>query len=214
MFTTERVLHRSPAVPRRLWGSMEPKVIWIIATIVIAAIAIVAFMWRKRRSAHLRQRFGPEYDRAVEQTHGVRAAEAALEARARRVDKLHIKPLTPSDASGFGVAWQKIQAEFVDDPKGAVTKADRLIGEVMRARGYPLDDFEQRANDLSVDHPAVVTNYRAARAIALRHAQGQASTEDLRQAMVLHRSLFEELLVPAADPNTSQPRTPVMARRH
>src|SRR5260221_278302 len=178
---------------------MDSKVIWIIGAIVVAAVAIIAFMWRQRRSAHLHQRFGPEYDRAVEQKRDVRAAEADLEARARRVDKLHIKPLTPSDASAFGTAWRKIQGEFVDDPKGAVTQADRLIGEVMRARGYPLDDFEQRANDLSVDHPAFVSNYRAAREIALRHARGQASTEDLRQAMMFHRSLFDELLVTAAD---------------
>jgi len=193
---------------------MESNVIWIIGAVIVAAVVIIAFMWRQRRHAHLRQRFGPEYDREVEQKHDVRAAEAALEARARRVDKLHIKPLTPAETASFGAAWKKIQADFVDDPKGAVTQADRLIGEVMRARGYPLDDFEQRANDLSVDHPAVVTNYRAAREIALRHARGQASTEDLRRAIMFHRSLFDELLVTPADPNTAQPRTPVMARRH
>lgn len=192
---------------------MEPKVIWIIAAIVIAAAVVLAFAWRQRRSAHLRQKFGREYDRAVEQKHDVRAAEAALEARARRVEKLHIKPLTSSAAAEFGAAWRQIQAQFVDDPKAAVTSADRLIGEVMAARGYPLDDFEQRANDLSVDHPAVVTNYRAAREIVLRHARGQASTEDLRQAMVFHRALFDELLATTADADTSHARTPEMARR-
>src|SRR5215212_1973292 len=191
---------------------MEPKVIWIIGAIAVAAIVMLAFAWRQRRSARLRQRFGPEYDRAVEQRRDARAAEAALEARARRVKKLHIKPLTPADAAAFGTAWKKIQAQFVDDPKGAVTSADRLIGEVMSARGYPLDDFEQRADDLSVDHPTVVTNYRAAREIAIRHARGQASTEDLRQAMVFHRSLFDELLVTTADSDKSHARTPQMAR--
>ena len=193
---------------------MEPKVIWIIGAIAIAAIVLLVFAWRQQRSAHLRKRFGREYDRAVDQKHDVRAAEAALEARARRVEKLHIKPLTPSDAAAFGDAWRKLQAQFVDDPKAAVTNADRLIGEVMAARGYPLDDFEQRADDLSVDHPAVVTNYRAAREIVQRHARGQASTEDLRQAMVFHRSLFDELLGTAAESDKSRARTPEMARRH
>ena len=192
---------------------MEPKVIWIIVAVAIAAIVLLAFAWRQRRSAHLRQRFGREYDRAVEQKHDVRAAEAALAARARRVEKLHIKSLTPADAAAFGDAWRKLQARFVDDPKAAVTGADRLIGEVMAARGYPLDDFEQRADDLSVDHPAVVTNYRAAREIVQRHARGQATTEDLRQAMVFHRSLFDELLGTTAEPDTSRARTPEMARR-
>ena len=192
---------------------MEPKVIWIIAAIVIAAAIVLAFAWRQRRSAHLRQKFGREYDRAVEEKHDVRAAEAALEARARRVAKLHIKPLTPSDAAAFGASWRQIQSQFVDDPKGAVISADRLIGEVMAARGYPLDDFEQRANDLSVDHPAVVTNYRAAREIVRRHAQGQASTEDLRQAMVFHRALFDELLATTADSDRLHAHTPEMARR-
>ena len=192
---------------------MEPKVIWIIGAIAIAAIVLLAYAWRQQRSAHLRKRFGREYDRAVDQKHDVRAAEAALEARARRVEKLHIKPLTPSDAAAFGDAWRKLQAQFVDDPKAAVTNADRLIGEVMAARGYPLDDFEQRADDLSVDHPAVVTNYRAAREIVQRHARGQASTEDLRQAMVFHRALFDELLATSADSAKSHAGTPEMARR-
>jgi hypothetical protein len=110
------------------------------------------------------------------------------------VDGLHIRPLSPEDAQQFAEGWRTVQAQFVDDPRGAVTQADRLVGEVMHARGYPVGEFEQRVADISVDHPTVVKNYRAARAIADQHARGQASTEDLRQAMVHYRALYAELL--------------------
>jgi hypothetical protein len=112
---------------------------------------------------------------------------------------LHIRPLTPSDATRFDGAWRTVQARFVDDPRGAVTEADRLVGEVMAARGYPVGDFEQRVADISVDHPDVVMNYRAAREIATVHAQGKATTEDLRQAMVHYRALFNDLLETVAE---------------
>jgi hypothetical protein len=148
----------------------------------------------RRRSEQLRQRFGPEYERALKAEGNSRRAEKELEARARRVEALHIRPLVPEDAARFDANWRAVQARFVDDPKGAVTEADRLVGEVMAARGYPVGDFEQRVADISVDHPDVVMNYRAAREIAVQHSRGQASTEDLRQAMVHYRSLFRDLL--------------------
>ena len=117
-----------------------------------------------------------------------------MQARAARVERLHIRPLSSEDARRFQDRWRAVQALFVDDPKAAVTQADQLIGEVMHARGYPVGDFEQRVEDISVDHPNVVMNYRAARTIAEEHAGGRATTEDLRQAMVHYRSLHDDLL--------------------
>jgi hypothetical protein len=165
--------------------------------VAIAVVVIAAAAWygmRRRRSGALRERFGPEYDRVVQTTGDVKRAEASLEARARRVEAMHIRPLSAGDAERFGSAWRQLQERFVDDPKGAVTEADRLVGEVMHARGYPLGEFDQRVEDISVDHPNVVMNYRAAREIARAHARGEASTEDLRQGMVHYRALFSELL--------------------
>jgi hypothetical protein len=181
---------------------MDPKVMWMIGTIAVLGVAtVLRFVIRKRRTEHLRQRFGPEYDRAVNEKGDVRHAESTLEARAKRVERLHLKPLSADEAARFAAAWLRIQSNFVDDPKQAVSEADRVVGEVMAARGYPLGDFEQRAADISVDHANVVTNYRAARNIGQRHAIGEASTEDLRQAMVHYRALFDDLLetTPAPD---------------
>lgn len=173
--------------------------VWVL----IAVILIGAIVWitlNRVRSQRLRQRFGPEYERTVSTTEGnVRKAEAELEARAKRVAKLQIRPLTSTDAERFDAAWRGVQARFVDDPRGAVTEADRLVGEVMAARGYPVGDFEQRVADVSVDHADVVMNYRAAREIALQHAEGKATTEDLRQAMVHYRALFRDLLETVKD---------------
>ena len=174
---------------------MDPRILWLI--VAVAAVALVATVWfvlRKRRTERLRQRFGPEYTKVVKETGDVGRAEATLDARAQRVERLHIRPLTSDEAARFNTAWRDVQQRFVDDPKSAVSEADRLVGEVMNARGYPLGDFDQRAADISVDHSDVVTNYRAARDIAQRHAQGKASTEDLRQGMVHYRSLFRDLL--------------------
>jgi hypothetical protein len=165
--------------------------------VLLALVLIGAIVWitmNRMRSQRLRQRFGPEYDRTLRTEGNLRKAEAALEARAKRVAKLHIRPLSPGDADRFDSAWRGVQTRFVDDPRGAVTEADRLVGEVMAARGYPVGEFEQRVADISVDHPDVVVNYRAAREIALQHSQGKASTEDLRQAMVHYRALFRDLL--------------------
>jgi hypothetical protein len=164
----------------------------LIAVVLIGAVAWITLS--RVRSQRLRDRFGPEYDRTVHSEGSLRKAEAALEARAKRVASLHIHPLSQADAARFDQSWRGIQARFVDDPHGAVTDADRLVGEVMAARGYPVGEFEQRVADISVDHPDVVMNYRAAREIASIHAQGKASTEDLRQAMVHYRALFRDLL--------------------
>jgi hypothetical protein len=174
---------------------VDPRLIWMLVAIAVVVVAGVAwYMTRRRRSDVLRERFGPEYERTVQATGDVKRAEASLEARARRVEALHIRPLAAGEAERFGSSWRGLQERFVDDPKGAVTEADRLVGEVMHARGYPLGEFDQRVEDISVDHPNVVMNYRAARQIANAHARGEASTEDLRQAMVHYRALFSDLL--------------------
>ena len=192
---------------------MEATTLWVLIALILIG-AVVWFAFARRRSQQLRQRFGPEYDRTIRTEGNVRKAEAALEARAKRVDALHIRPLSPADATRFDAAWRVVQARFVDDPHGAVTEADRLVGEVMAARGYPVGDFEQRVADISVDHPDVVMNYRAARDIAVVHAQGKASTEDLRQAMVHYRALFRDLLeavpekVHPSDPDHHHHETP------
>jgi hypothetical protein len=165
---------------------------------VIVAVAVVGvisfFLVRKRRSQQLREKFGPEYDRVVRKEGEVKRAESVLEIRTKRREKFELRPLTSAMRADFLERWRKVQAQFVDDPKGSVSLGDKLVNEVMAARGYPMADFEQRAADISVDHPVVVENYRAAHDIALRHNRGQASTEDLRKAMVHYRSLFEELL--------------------
>lgn len=166
----------------------------VVAIVVVIAAALGWMAWRRQRSARLRDRFGDEYHREVDRTGNVTRAEAELAARERRVAKLHIKPLTPDDATRYRQSWRAIQTQFVDDPRAAVSEADRLVGDVMHARGYPVGDFEQQVADISVDHPDVVINYRAAREIAALHARGQASTEDLRQAMVHYRALFRDLL--------------------
>jgi hypothetical protein len=167
----------------------------IVAVIVIAAVAALGWFYsRQRRSRMLRDRFGPEYDRVMRKEGDQRKAEGLLEFRAKRREQLPIRPLERAQRVAFADRWTTVQTRFVDDPGGALTDADLLISEVMEARGYPMSDFEQKAADISVDHPLVVENYRAAHNIALRKKNGQASTEDLRKAMVHYRSLFEDLL--------------------
>lgn len=165
----------------------------IIAVIVVIVGAIVYFLQR-RRSERLRQHFGPEYDRAVAEGGGRRHAEAVLEQRSERVKKFHIRPLTAEDKARFTEQWDRVQAHFVDAPAGAVAEADQLLGDIMATCGYPMGDFEQRAADISVDHPIVTQNFRLAHEIALRQARGQASTEDLRRAMIHYRALFDDLV--------------------
>lgn len=171
---------------------------WIltIGAVVIVVAGIAAWLVRqKHRTARLRTQFGgPEYARAVREGGNQRRAEAKLEERAERVESFHVRALSANDHARFIESWHKVQSRFVDSPGGAVTEADQLLGDVMSVRGYPVSDFEQRAADISVDHPLVMENYRAAHGIAVRQTLGQASTEDLRVAMIHYRTLFESLV--------------------
>ena len=183
-------------------------IIVAVATIVIGAIIAAIAAWlslRKRRTERLRAQFGgSEYDRAVKEDGSRRLAEAGLNQRTARVESLNIRPLAEGDRARFLESWRRVEARFVDGPGGAVTEADQLLGDVMSTRGYPVSDFEQRAADISVDHPLVLENYRTAHDIALRQRKGQTSTEDLRQAMIHYRTLFEELV---AQPELSRAKT-------
>jgi hypothetical protein len=169
---------------------------WILI-VIGAAILAAALAWstfQARRRQRLQERFGPEYDRTVADAPSRREAETELDAREKRREELAIRPLEPQSRDRYASLWQNTQATFVDDPAAAVAEADSLIQEVMRERGYPVEDFEQRAADLSVDHPNVISNYRAAHGISIANESGKASTEDLRTAMVHYRALFQELL--------------------
>jgi hypothetical protein len=174
---------------------MENNTILIVVVVAILVIAGLALLWRRRRSTEqLRDRFGPEYVRAVEDTGGQGRAEADLRARAARVKTYEIRSLGPEEQSRFAAAWRQVQAKFVDDPRDAARAADQLLGEVMNARGYPEHDFQQRLEDLSVDHGDAVQNYRVARDIVAKHRRGDAGTEDMRQALIHYRTLLEDLL--------------------
>ncbi len=167
----------------------------IVVLLMLAAAIAILFSVRKRRTQRLRAQFGGnEYARTLKEGGNRRQAEAVLDKRAERVGRLNIQPLAPADRVRFVESWAKVQARFVDGPGGAVTDADQLLNDVMSMRGYPMSDFEQRAADISVDHPLVLDNYRAAHETALRQTRGQARTEDLRQAMIHYRTLFEELV--------------------
>jgi len=177
--------------------------IFVAVAVVLAAGIAIWFSMRKRRTAGLRGQFGEaEYARTLKEGGSRRQAEAALDKRADRVEALHIQPLSSEAHARFVDAWGRIQARFVDGPGSAVAEADKLLGDVMSTRGYPVSDFEQRAADISVDHPLVLENYRMAHQSALRQTRGQASTEDLRQAMIHYRTLFEELV---AEPEAARP---------
>ena len=166
----------------------------IIAAVAAVAVVIAWLYVERRRRERLRTRFGPEYERTLRDTGDVRKAESLLERREKRVSGYKIRPLSAEESRHFGGAWRRVQENFVDDPAAAVTDADALVTELMSARGYPMTDFDRRAEDLSVDHPIVIQNYRDARVIAERHSRRAASTEDLRQALVHYRALFDELL--------------------
>jgi type VI protein secretion system component VasK len=165
---------------------------WIVGLLVFGGL-VWAYL-RQRRSGELRDRFGPEYDRTLRESGSRRQAESELRHREKRMERLAIRPLTAGERSHYAELWKAQQARFVDSPTEAIREADRLVEEVMKLRGYPVGEFEQRAADISVDHPQVAENYRAAHDIALRNQRGQTSTEDLRKAMIFYRNLFEELL--------------------
>jgi hypothetical protein len=183
---------------------MNPLVIGIL--LVVALGALVMIIVGQRRTRALNEQFGPEYQRTLSSTHDRGKAEAELQKRAERVDQLKIRPLAADDRRRFEESWQADQARFVDDPRGAVKEADQLVADLMQVRGYPVGDFEQRAADVSVDHPNVVQEYRTAHDIADREAKGQANTEDLRSAMVHYRALFNDLLVADSPPAVEQRR--------
>lgn len=172
---------------------MDPK---LVAAIVVAIVAIVIAVWAvisRQRTVRLRKHYGTEYERTAQEV-GTQRAEDALLDRERRVHKFRMRTLTAEERGRYVTQWRQVQARFVDDPRGAVTEADLLVNRLMGDRGYPMAEFEQRASDLSVEYPRVVENYRAAHEIARRHEQGLAGTEDLRQAIIYYRSLFDELL--------------------
>ena len=173
--------------------SLTSTILAVVVVLVLVALAAWYFV-QKKQSERLQQRFGPEYGRTVDELGSRAKAESELKARENRVGKLNIVPLAPSDAARFSQAWANLQGSFVDNPKEVVAQADQLVRELMVQRGYPMADFEHRAADISVDHPAVVENYRAAQVIAARDTRGEATTEDLRNAVVHYRVLFNELL--------------------
>ena len=181
---------------------------WVWVLIAIAVLAVLAtVVWQalaRRRSGRLQQQFGTEYDRTLGKADSKRDAEAELQAREERRRQLEIRPLTRAARDRYLRSWQTVQAQFVDDPRAAVASADSLIQSVMTERGYPVEDFYQRAADISVDHPQVVENYRHGHRLAQASADGSDSTEDLRQAMRHYRMLFDDLVEPAVDQPTTR----------
>jgi hypothetical protein len=176
----------------------------LIVGIILGALAI--YLTQQARTRRLKERFGPEYSRVVAETGNRSRAEATLEHRRKRVEQLQIRTLQPGERAHFQEGWREVQGRFVDNPSGALSEADRLISEVMSIEGYPMQNFEQRAADVSVDHPWVIENYRGAHEIALRNAQGNATTEELRKAMLHYRTLFEELVGHAELPQAERIR--------
>lgn len=170
------------------------QLIGIIVSVVVVVAVVLILAAKAQKSRRLRTRFGPEYSRAVQESGSAARGEERLAKLEQRVERFKIHALSPSDQSRFVEAWRLIQAKFVDAPEVAVAEGDQLVREVMTARGYPVVDFDQQAADLSVNHPLVVEHYRDGHAIAVRHAQGKASTEDLRQAMIHYRKLFDDLV--------------------
>jgi hypothetical protein len=177
---------------------MEPMEWVVLVAVAVVALALgAALAWyfgRKRKSTRLKKRFGPEYDTVVSETGDRALAEEELRRRKHRVEKLHIKPLPDEARARYADEWRAVQSEFVDHPASAVAAADDLVERVMEVRGSPMADFDTRAADVSVDHPGVVKNYREGHALAMRAKRGSATTEDLRQAMVHYRALFEDLV--------------------
>jgi uncharacterized protein YneF (UPF0154 family) len=169
-------------------------IIIVVVVVVIVGVILGLVFSRRRHSDKLQEKFGTEYDRTVQSMGSEKKAQTELNERQKHVGTLDIRPLSVSEHDRYLAEWTAVQSKFVDEPGKAIIDADRLIMEVMQIRGYPVSDFEQRAADISVNYPALVTNYRGAREIANKNKLGQANTEELRQAMIYYRSLFEELL--------------------
>jgi uncharacterized protein YneF (UPF0154 family) len=169
-------------------------IIIVVVVVVIVGVILGLVFSRRNRSTQLQEKFGPEYDHTVQTMGGEKKAQTELNERQKHVEALVIRPLSVSEHDRYLAEWTAVQSKFVDEPGQAIVDADRLIMEVMQIRGYPVSDFEQRAADISVKYPALVTNYRGAREIANKNKLGQAGTEELRQAMIYYRSLFDELL--------------------
>ena len=173
----------------------------ILIVVMVLAVGIVlglVYSGRNKRSARLKDQFGPEFDHTVEAMGGKKKAQKELVERQKHVKALDIHPLSASERARYLTDWAVVQSKFVDEPGQAIGNADRLINEVMQSRAYPVADFEQRAADISVSYPNLVSNYRAARAIAIKNEQHKADTEELRQAMIYYRSLFDELVLSEA----------------
>lgn len=188
----------------------------LLLALILLVLVIGGVVWivmQRQRTVRLKKRFGTEYGRTIQELGSRTKAESELARREERVAGLRIVPLSAADAARFSKAWNVLQGRFVDNPKGVVVEADELVRDVMLKRGYPMGDFERRAADISVDHPAVVTNYRAAQAIAARDARGEADTEELRRAVVHYRTLFDELLEvqPSAQDGRSSTRMAVQS---
>lgn len=166
----------------------------VVIVVVVLAAAALLFVYQRRRSGELQQRFGPEYERTIEESDDRRSAERELRGRERRVSRLDITPLSRESASMYRAEWAQVQQSFVDRPASAVADADRLVLRMMREAGYPVDEFEQRANDISVEHPDVAAHYRDAHRVAVADARGEADTEDLRQAVTAYHHLVDALL--------------------
>jgi FtsZ-interacting cell division protein ZipA len=177
-------------------------IVIVVAVVVVAALVVVGYrMAQQRRTAQLRDQFGPEYDRALDQSDSQREAESELRDRSKRHEELELRSLDSSEREDFERRWREVQGEFVDDPSTAVRNADQLVVDVMTTRGYPVEDFDQRADDLSVHHPEVTQRYREARRIAQANQDGNVDTEDLRQAVTSYRSLVQALLADDGDRN-------------
>jgi len=174
--------------------TVDTPMIFGLLVAILALAAAAWFMWHTHSRQKLKHQFGPEYERVVREYGSESKAESALAKRAERASKYKIRPLSERELGEFQSSWQSTQARFVDDPRAAVKEADRLVCRLMETRGYPMMDFDRRTEDISVDHPHVVQNYRTAHAIAQADAQGKASTEDLRRAVVCYRALFAYLL--------------------
>ena len=175
-------------------STRDVAILVILVLVIVIAILVVVSARRRRSKRLLHDQLGPEYDRTVQAMGGEKKARTELEERRKRVEALDIRPLSASERERYLADWTAVQSKFVDEPGQAIVDADRLIMQVMQTRAYPVSDFEQRAADISVNYPALVSNYRAAREIAVKNEQGQADTEELRQAMIYYRSLFKELL--------------------